>query len=91
VAGVVDAVVVGIPNERFGEEIVAVVQLAPGVEESSVAPDTVIEHVKARLASYKAPRRVHFVETVGRSPSGKVDYARHRTETADWLGVPMDA
>jgi fatty-acyl-CoA synthase len=91
VAGVVDAVVVGIPNERFGEEIVAVVQLAPGVEESSVAPDTVIQHVKARLASYKAPRRVHFVETIGRSPSGKVDYARHRTETADWLGVPMDA
>jgi len=91
VASVVDAVVVGIPNERFGEEIVAVVQLAPGVEERSVTPDTVIEHVKARLASYKAPRRVRFVETIGRSPSGKVDYARHRTETADWLGVPMDA
>jgi acyl-CoA synthetase (AMP-forming)/AMP-acid ligase II len=89
VPGVLDAVVVGIPNERFGEEIVAVVQLSPSTADGSVAADTVIEHVKDRLASYKAPRRVHFVETIGRSPSGKVDYARHRGETAAWLGVPL--
>jgi len=89
VEGVLDAVVVGIPNERFGEEIVAVVQLGAGVPDGSVGPDAVIEHVKARLAGYKAPRQVHFVETIGRSPSGKVDYARHRAETAEWLGVPL--
>jgi fatty-acyl-CoA synthase len=90
VPDVLDAVVVGIPSERFGEEIVAVVQLSPGVAEGSVAPDAVIGHVKARLAGFKAPRRVRFVETIGRSPSGKVDYARHRSETAEWLGVPLD-
>jgi fatty-acyl-CoA synthase len=89
VPGVLDAVVVGIPNERFGEEIVAVVQLSPGALEGSVAADTVIDHVKERLAGYKAPRRVRFVETIGRSPSGKVDYARHRAETAEWTGVPL--
>jgi fatty-acyl-CoA synthase len=89
VDGVLDAVVVGIPNERFGEEIVAVVQLRAEVPEGTVGPDAVIEHVKARLAGYKAPRRVRFVETIGRSPSGKVDYARHRAETAEWLGVPL--
>ena len=89
VAGVIDAVVVGIPNERFGEEIVAVVQLAPAVPRGSVDADAVIEHVKGRLAGYKAPRRVRFVETIGRSPSGKVDYGRHRSETAEWLGVPL--
>ncbi len=89
VDGVLDAVVVGIPSERFGEEIVAVVQLGPGVADGSVAPETVIEHVKARLAGYKAPRRIRFVETIGRSPSGKVDYAHHRTETAEWLGVGL--
>jgi acyl-CoA synthetase (AMP-forming)/AMP-acid ligase II len=89
VPGILDAVVVGIPNERFGEEIVAIVQLSPGIQEGSIAPDAVIEHVKGRLASYKAPRQVRFVETIGRSPSGKVDYARHRGETAEWLGVPL--
>ena len=89
VDGVLDAVVVGVPSERFGEEIVAVVQLAPGMPEGSVASDAVIEHVKDRLAGYKAPRQVRFVETIGRSPSGKVDYGRHRSESAEWLGVPL--
>ncbi len=88
--GVLDAVVVGIPNERFGEEIVAVVQLTPGTADGPVDADTVIDHVKGRLAGYKAPRRVRFVPTIGRSPSGKVDYARHRAETAESLGVPLD-
>ena len=78
-----DAVVVGIPDERFGEEIVAVVELAPGAEPGSVTAETVIDHVKARLAGYKAPRRVRFVDTIGRSPAGKVDYARHRAEAVD--------
>jgi fatty-acyl-CoA synthase len=90
VDGVLDAVVVGIPNERFGEEIVAVVQLTPGADDGSVASGAVIDHVKSKLAGYKAPRRVRFVETIGRSPSGKVDYARHRSETAEWLGVSLE-
>jgi len=89
IAGVRDAVVVGIPDERFGEEIVAVVELAAGTPDDSVSPEDVIAHVKARLAGYKAPRRVRFVPTIGRSPAGKVDYARHRSETADWAGVPL--
>ena len=91
VDGVADAVVVGIPNERFGEEIVAVVQLGPDVADGALTPEVVIDHVKRRLAGYKAPRRIRFVDTIGRSPSGKVDYARHRAETAQWLGVALDA
>ena len=46
-----------------------------------------IEHVKERLASYKAPRRVRIVTTIGRAPNGKVDYKRHRAESMDELGV----
>jgi fatty-acyl-CoA synthase len=80
----VDAVVVGIPNERFGEEIVAVVELTPSAPSESVTAEMVIDHVKSRLAGYKAPRRIRFVATIGRSPSGKVDYARHRDETVAW-------
>jgi acyl-CoA synthetase (AMP-forming)/AMP-acid ligase II len=86
IPGVVDAVVVGIPNERFGEEIVAVVEPAPDAPADSLEPDLVIEHVKSKLASYKAPRRVRLVSSIGRSPSGKVDYARHRSEAAKWAG-----
>jgi fatty-acyl-CoA synthase len=78
-----DAVVVGIPHETYGEQIVAVVELADGVEPP--AEPELIEHVKARLASYKAPRRVRTVETIGRAPNGKVDYKRHRGESIEEL------
>ena len=87
---VADAVVVGIPDEQFGEEIVAVVELAPGTTPKSLTPDMVVVHVKAHLAGYKAPRRVRFVTTIGRSPAGKVDYARHRAESAEWAGVMLE-
>jgi fatty-acyl-CoA synthase len=88
--GVADAVVVGIPDDRFGEEIVAVVE--PTVTDGSgpVTPEVVIGHVKERLAGYKAPKQVRLVPTIGRSPAGKVDYARHRSESAAWAGVPLD-
>jgi fatty-acyl-CoA synthase len=85
--GVADAVVVGIPDERFGEEIVAVVEPSSGTDSEALTPDAVIKHVKAHLAGYKAPRRVRLVTTIGRSPAGKVDYARHRSESAEWAGV----
>jgi fatty-acyl-CoA synthase len=87
--GVLDAVVVGIPNDRFGEEIVAVVELRDGISTEVVTSVMVVEHVKSKLAGYKAPRQVRFVVTIGRSPTGKVDYARHRAETAEWLGVEL--
>jgi len=79
-----DAVVVGIPHETYGEQIVAVVELdVAGVDGGLTMPSEVelIDHVKERLASYKAPRRVRLVETIGRAPNGKVDYKRHREES----------
>lgn len=68
---VADAVCVGLPDDRFGETICALVQAAPGCE---IDEAELIEHVKGRLARYKAPRRVIEVDTIGRSPAGKVDY-----------------
>jgi len=87
VDGVVDSVVVGIPNDRFGEEIVAVVELQEG-SAPGITPAMIIDHVKSELAGFKAPRRVRFA-AIGRSPAGKVDYARHRAETAAWAGIPL--
>jgi fatty-acyl-CoA synthase len=85
-----DAVVVGIPHETYGEQIVAVVELVDGSSDSSgssVSETELIDHVKGRLASYKAPRRVRSVPTIGRAPNGKVDYKRHRSESIEELGA----
>ncbi len=78
---VVDAVVVGIPDERYGEAVVAVVELSPG---AGVGEDELVSHVRGELAPYKAPKAVRVVDSLGRSPSGKVDYRRHREEASAW-------
>ena len=81
IAGVADAVVVGHPRRavRRGDRRRGRARPRGGSRDDR-PPKLVIDHVKARLAGYKAPRRVRFVETIGRSPSGKVDYARHRAD-----------
>ena len=84
-ASVADAVVVGVPDERFGEAIVALVQPQPDVlvlDELALAA-----HVKARLAGYKVPKQVLTVESIGRSPTGKVDYPRLKQLARTTLGI----
>lgn len=77
-----DAVVVGVPDERFGETVAAVVELADG---QSIDADLVIAHVRAHLARHKAPRHVMVVLSIGRGPNGKADYMALRKRVADWL------
>ena len=79
-----DAVAVGVPDDKFGEAVTAVVEAAPG---ATVDEADVIAHVKGRLAAYKAPKRVVVVDTIGRAPNGKVDYKRLRSEAEQRLGV----
>jgi fatty-acyl-CoA synthase len=68
--GVRDAVAVGVPDERFGEAITAVIETTKDVD-----PQALSEFVKTKLASFKAPKHVIVVPSIGRSPAGKVDYA----------------
>jgi acyl-CoA synthetase (AMP-forming)/AMP-acid ligase II len=68
---VADAIVVGLPDERWGERVVAVVRAAPGTEPTLEALQ---EHVRGSLARYKAPRSLVLVESVERTPAGKPDY-----------------
>jgi fatty-acyl-CoA synthase len=82
-ASVRDAVCVGLPDDRFGEIICAVVEPAKGV---TVDDQELIEHVRSRLARYKAPRKVIVVETIGRSPAGKVDYKGLKQLALDRVG-----
>ena len=83
---VVDAVAVGIPDDKFGEAITAVVELAPG---SAFDESGIVVHVKDHLAAYKAPKRVLAIDTIGRAPNGKVDYKRLKAWAAEELGVPL--
>ncbi len=71
-AAVRDAVVVGLPDPRFGERICAVVELTAGAAAPSLAE--MAAHVRGALADYKAPRDLVIVASVGRAPNGKVDY-----------------
>ncbi len=68
---VVDAACVGLPDPRFGQRIVALVQLHDGVELDAPA---LIAHVKTRLAGFKAPKQIHALATLGRGANGKLDY-----------------
>jgi acyl-CoA synthetase (AMP-forming)/AMP-acid ligase II len=67
-----DVAVVGIPDERYGERICAIVQLKAAVEPAGEG--VLIAHTKTQLAAYKAPRHVFFVDEVYRAPNGKLDY-----------------
>ena len=82
-----DAVVVGVPDERFGESVLAVVELVPG---QTLAAAAVTEHVRQRLARHKAPRHVMLVPTLGRGPNGKADYAALRQRALRWLAQAGD-
>jgi 3-oxocholest-4-en-26-oate---CoA ligase len=75
---VADVVVAGRPSERWGQEVVAVVQLAEGQTTDGAS---VVEHASAHIARYKLPKEVVFVPQIQRSPSGKADY-RWAAETA---------
>ena len=79
-----DAVVVGVPHPTYGEQVVAVVELIR--RRASPGEAELIAHVKEQLASYKSPRRVRAVTTIGRAPNGKVDYKRHRAESMEESG-----
>ena len=76
---VYDCLVVGVPDERWGSAVTAVVQPAPGADPTLA---DLAAHCKASLASYKAPKHLVVVDTIVRSPSGKADY-RWAKETAE--------
>ncbi|HSK64433.1 MAG TPA: long-chain-fatty-acid--CoA ligase [Pyrinomonadaceae bacterium] len=63
------AAVIGVPDELYGEEVAAIVVLKP---EAKIAAQEVIEFCQARLADYKCPKTVRFVEDIPKGPTGKL-------------------
>lgn len=69
---VADAAVFGIPNDEWGEEVKAVVQPAPGIAAGPELARDIFEFCTGRLARFKMPRSVDFVEQLPRDPNGKL-------------------
>jgi 3-oxocholest-4-en-26-oate---CoA ligase len=73
-AGVADALVVGRPSERWGEELVALVALQPGMEGAAVTSEQLHGQCTSHLARFKAPKEFIIVDQVRRLGNGKPDY-----------------
>jgi len=70
-ASVFDAVVVGVPDERWGERVTALVRLREG---HSVSDEALRDHCRTKVAGYKTPKVVFVVDDIARQPTGKPDY-----------------
>ncbi|MGW0176563.1 acyl-CoA synthetase [Rhodococcus sp. NPDC003322] len=74
-----DVIVAGRPSDRWGEEVVAIVQLADGTQATE---NEIVDHAAASVARYKLPKSVLFRDRIERSPVGKADYRWAREQAA---------
>lgn len=70
-----DAAVVGVPDEYYGEIVIAMVEFQ---EHTTAILQHLVSHVTRHLACYKAPKRIFRVDQISRLPNGKIDYSRMR-------------
>tara|TARA_Y100001934_G_scaffold17737_1_gene20989 strand:+ start:61 stop:1602 length:1542 start_codon:yes stop_codon:yes gene_type:complete len=83
---VTDAAVIGVPNEDFGEEVKAVVQLEPGIPESAALAEDLIGFTRDKVASYMVPRSLDFTDALPRLPTGKL--YKHKLREKYWPAKP---
>ena len=79
---VADALVVGRPSDRWGEELVALVALRDGTQVSATSAELLHDHCTTQLARFKAPKECIFVDQVRRLGNGKADYRWAKTTAA---------
>lgn len=82
---VFDAAVVGIPSERWGEQVTALVQRRPGRD---VTAADLSVHCRSLMADFKVPKAFAFVDAIPRTPVGKIDYQRVRKEALRRSSAP---
>jgi long-chain acyl-CoA synthetase len=83
IPGVADCGVFGIPDEEFGEQVCAFVQMRPG---ASLSAQDILAAIKPHLAGYKLPRRIEFRDDLPREDSGKI--FKRKLREPFWAGQP---
>src|SRR5262249_59380437 len=64
-----DAAVFGVPDEEWGEQVKAVIETAPGMASGAELASVLIEFCRQRLAPFKCPRSIHFLDALAREPT----------------------
>jgi long-chain acyl-CoA synthetase len=81
---VIDVAVFGVPDDEFGEQVKAAVQLMPGIDWSEALADELTSFARERLAGYKVPRTFDVVEQMPRSEAGKL--LKRQLRAPYWAG-----
>ena len=82
---IADVQVIGVPDERYGEELMAWIKVKPGAEAPTA--ETIRAFCTGRLAHYKIPRYVHITDEFPMTVTGKVRKVEMRTSAIDLLGL----